>query len=192
MLTRAELEYMTRMPNEIHRLSKSINNLVEILKPISEACKNHPECSIEPIEYKIASAQYAYLLNKCIDSDNYKGEFNTDKEKIYLVLANYKSWLKNNQKPITWTTAQHIGDWLRGLPSCCRVAYCNNEIVSIGQSWGIPLQTDMEQENFADQWWTICGHGLLEIAYKLKILLYKIRPYDNERTIQEQMAEAGV
>jgi len=143
-------------------------------------------------EYKIAGPQYAYLLDKCISSDNYTGDFSTDKAKIYLVLANYKSWLKNNQKPKTWSTAHHIGDWLRGLPSCCTVAYWNDEIVKIGQSWGIPLRTDSVQEKFADQWWTICGQRLLEIADKLKISYFKIKPYDNKISIQEQMGAAGV
>ena len=47
-MTRAELEYMTRMPNEVRRLRESIDKLAEILKPISDACKNHPECNINP------------------------------------------------------------------------------------------------------------------------------------------------
>lgn len=143
-------------------------------------------------EYKKAGAQYAYLLDECVNGDNYKGEFNTDNEKIYLVLANYKSWLVNNKKPQGWSTAKHIGDWLRGLPSCCKVAYWDNEIVRIGKSWGIPLRTDSAQEKFADLWWTVCGQRLLEIADKLRISFYKIRPYDIERTVQEQMAAAGV
>lgn len=140
----------------------------------------------------MTGAQYAYLLDECIDGDNYKGEFNTDKEKIYLVIANYKSWLRNNQKPKTWSTARHIGDWLRGLPSCCKVAYWNDEIVRIGQSWGFPLRTDSAQEKFADQWWTVCGQRLLEIADKLGLSYHKIKPYDNERTVQDQMAAAGI
>lgn len=143
-------------------------------------------------EYKMAGAQYAYLLDECIDGDNYNGDFTDDRAKIYLVLGNYKSWLKNNKKPGTWSTARHIGDWLRGLPSCCKVAYWNNEMVRIGQSWGIPLLTDSAQEKFADQWWTICGQRLLEIADKLKVSYHKIRPYDYERTVQEQMAAAGI
>lgn len=143
-------------------------------------------------EYKMAGKQYAYLLDKCISPDNYKGDFSSDKAKIYLVLANYKSWLKNNKKPKTWSTAHHIGDWLRGLPSCCTVAYWNDEIVKIGQSWGIPLRTDTAQENFADRWWTTCGQRLLEIADKLNMSYYKIRPYDYEIPVQEQMGAAGV
>lgn len=47
MITVLEKEYMTRMPNELRNLSKSINNLAEVLRPISEACKNHPEYGID-------------------------------------------------------------------------------------------------------------------------------------------------
>jgi len=47
-MTVLEKEYMTRMPNEIRRLRESIDKLAEILKPISDACKNHPECNIDP------------------------------------------------------------------------------------------------------------------------------------------------
>lgn len=143
-------------------------------------------------EYKETGMQYAYLLDKCISTDNYTGDFSSDKAKIYLVLANYKSWLSNNKKPRTWSTAHHIGDWLRGLPSCCTVAYWNDEIVKIGQSWGFPLRTDPAQERFADQWWNVCGQRLLEIADKLNMSYYKIRPYDYKVSIQEQMAAAGV
>lgn len=143
-------------------------------------------------EYKMAGKQYAYLLDQCINGENYNGDFTSDQAKIYLVLANYKHWLVNNDKPRTWSTAKHIGDWLRGLPSCCTVAFWHNEIVNIGQSWGIPLLTDSAQEKFADEWWTICGQRLLEIADKLNISYYKIRPYDYKRTIQDQMAAAGV
>lgn len=148
---------------------------------------------MKPIrEYKIAGKQYAYLLDKCISTDNYKGDFSSDEAKIYLVIGCYKSWLKNNKKPDTWSTAKHIGDWLRGLPSCCSLAYWPDEIVEIGKSWGIPLLTESAQEKFADQWWTVCGQRLLEITDKLKLSYYKIRPYDYERTVQEQMAAAGV
>lgn len=45
-LTRAELEYMTRMPNEIRALRKSIDSLVEVLKPISAAYNT--EVQIDP------------------------------------------------------------------------------------------------------------------------------------------------
>lgn len=48
MLTKAELQYMTRVPNEIRRLSESIENLAEAIKPISEACKNHPGINVDP------------------------------------------------------------------------------------------------------------------------------------------------
>jgi len=143
-------------------------------------------------EYKEAGKQYAYLLDKCISTDNYTGDFSSDKAKIYLVLACYKSWLKNNKKPKTWNTAHHIGDWLRGLPSCCTVAYWNDEIVKVGQSWGFPLRTDPAQEMFTDQWWNICGQRLLEIADKLNMSYFKILPYVYEVPIQEQMAAAGV
>ena len=48
-MTRLEQEYMTRMPNEVRRLRESIDKLVEVLQPISEACKNHPEISVDPL-----------------------------------------------------------------------------------------------------------------------------------------------
>lgn len=47
-MTVLEKEYMTRMPNEVRRLRESIDKLVEVLQPISEACKNHPDISVDP------------------------------------------------------------------------------------------------------------------------------------------------
>lgn len=143
-------------------------------------------------EYREAGKQYAYLLDQCIFFADYKGDFSDDKARIYLVLGNYKSWLNSNPKPKSWSIARHIGDWLRGLPSCCKVSFWNNEQVAIGQSWGFSLRSEAAQERFAENWWTICGQRLLEIADKLNVSYYRIRPYDYERTVQEQMAAAGV
>lgn len=47
-MTRLEQEYMTRMPNEVRDLRKSIDKLVEVLQPIFEACKNRPEVGVDP------------------------------------------------------------------------------------------------------------------------------------------------
>ncbi len=38
MLTRAELEYLVRMPNELHQINETLKQLVELLKQLSELC----------------------------------------------------------------------------------------------------------------------------------------------------------
>ena len=49
MMTVLEKEFMQRTPNEIRRLRESIDRLVEVLQPISEAIKNKPEISADQL-----------------------------------------------------------------------------------------------------------------------------------------------
>ena len=47
-MTVLEKEYMTRMPNEIRELRKSIENLTEVLRPIAERYKVGVDLGLDP------------------------------------------------------------------------------------------------------------------------------------------------
>lgn len=52
-MTRAELEYMTRMPNEIRALRKSIDSLTEVLKPIAAAYQTEISIDMDGLKHQL-------------------------------------------------------------------------------------------------------------------------------------------
>mgnify|MGYP001790189003 CR=1 FL=1 len=74
--------------------------------------------------------QYEYIINNCIETCNYIGEFKTEREKIWLVLAEFLNYSKTKNLNKIRNLGEEIGEWLRGLPllyrRLCRLQYCSN------------------------------------------------------------------
>lgn len=61
--------------------------------------------------------------------------------------------------------AERIGDWLRGLPSCCCVAYSNYDILSLGIAWGVLDSTEGPKAGrFLENYWRVLGLRIIEAA----------------------------
>lgn len=88
--------------------------------------------------------QYEYIINNCIETCNYIGEFKTEREKIWLVLAEFLNYSRTKNLNKIRNLGEEIGEWLRGLPSCCTVDFVDYNIVQIGKS-GDSVETKLKQ-----------------------------------------------
>ena len=67
-----------------------------------------------------------------------------------------------------------IGQYLAGLPSCCCVAYCRDEMVKLGVSWGVLDQTEGKKaEKFTSNFFAMCGLRILQAAQKVGLNPYQ-------------------
>lgn len=139
---------------------------------------------------KKRGVQYAYILDDCFYGDEHNGTCETDKERVWLIIACFKNWDCEHERRKFPILSDRIGDWLRGLPSVCSVDYGYDKIVKIGQAWGM-CKTEKAEQRFVNKWYEVLGQRILELTGLLGIEYNKVKPYDDKRTIQEQMADAG-
>lgn len=70
--------------------------------------------------------------------------------------------------------SERIGDYLRGLPSCCSVAYWDDEILKLGVSWGVLDSVEgRKAEKFLENYWMFLGRRLCQAAQKVGLNPYK-------------------
>lgn len=70
--------------------------------------------------------------------------------------------------------ADRIGQYLAGLPSCCVVAYCRDEIITLGLFWGVLDQTEGRRaEKFTSNFFAMCGLRILQAAQKVGLNPYQ-------------------
>ena len=58
-------------------------------------------------------------------------------KKIWLVLAEFLNYSRTKNLNKIRNLGEEIGEWLRGLPSCCTVDFVDYNIVQIGKKVGI-------------------------------------------------------
>lgn len=109
--------------------------------------------------------QFGYLLDG-INTDEI-GENATDKEKINFVFDTF-----NNEYNATYyklrypTEGERLANYLRGLPSCIHIAFCDYDIIQIGKSWGY-CKTPKQEANFVNNWWSRCAFRLIQMRNAL-------------------------
>lgn len=112
-------------------------------------------------DYKANGYQYAYILD-CINSEDV--ELTTDKQRIEYFFrmfsvegdCEYKRRMYPNEQ-------ERIEQYLRGLPSCCGIAYENHVIIEIGRSWGCSLDTERKEDEFCERWFSVMAFRLMQI-----------------------------
>jgi hypothetical protein len=112
-------------------------------------------------DYKANGCQYAYILD-CINSEDV--ELTTDKQRIEYFFrmfsvegdCEYKRRMYPNEQ-------ERIEQYLRGLPSCCGIAYENHVIIEIGRSWGYSLDTERKEDEFCERWFSVMAFRLMQI-----------------------------
>lgn len=111
--------------------------------------------------YKKVGVQFAYVLD-CIQSDEV--ELTTDKERIeyffrmFSIEGDYE-----NKRKLYPNEQERIAQYLRGLPSCCGIAFSNHNIMEIGKSWGYGLDTERKANEFCERWWSVIALRLIQI-----------------------------
>lgn len=115
-------------------------------------------------EYKVNGVQYGYVLD-CIQSDEV--ELTTDKERIeYFFRMFGVEGDCENKRRLCPNEQERIAQYLRGLPSCCGIAYANYDIVQIGKSWGYILDTERKENEFCERWFNVMALRLMQIRDK--------------------------
>lgn len=111
-------------------------------------------------DYKVNGVQYAYVLD-CIHSDDV--ELSTDKDRIEYFFRQFSIEGDMDYKRRMYPNEQErIAQYLRGLPSCCSIAYANYDIVQIGKSWGYILDTERKENEFCERWFNVMALRLMQ------------------------------
>lgn len=108
--------------------------------------------------------QFAYVLD-CIHSDDV--ELSTDNERIEYFFRMYDEEYNDDYRKRLYPNEQdRIANYLKGLPSCCGMAYQNYNIVQIGKSWGYALDSERKQNEFCERWFNVLAFRLMQIRNK--------------------------
>ena len=111
--------------------------------------------------------QFAYLFD-CIYSDEFDVNQMNDREKIEYMFEQYESEHGMNlyKKGYYRNEQECIEDWLRGLPTACKIEYCDYNIAQIGKSWGF-CKTDRKAAEFVNNWFSVCALRLIQMRNAL-------------------------
>lgn len=105
--------------------------------------------------------QFDYLLGG-INTDEI-GENATDKEKINFVFDTFNDEYGNAYNKRAYPSEQErLANYLRGLPSCCSIAFADYAIAQIGKSWGY-CKTPRQEADFVNNWWNRCAFRLIQM-----------------------------
>lgn len=70
--------------------------------------------------------------------------------------------------------SERIGDYLRGLPSCCNIDFWNDEILKLGLVWGVLDSTEgRKAEKFTENFFDVCGLRICQAAQKVGLNPYQ-------------------
>lgn len=70
--------------------------------------------------------------------------------------------------------SERIGDYLRGLPSCCSIDFWNDEILKLGLVWGVLDSTEgRKAEKFTENFFDVCGLRICQAAQKVGLNPYQ-------------------
>ena len=105
--------------------------------------------------------QFGYLLDS-INTDEI-GENATDKEKINFVFDTFNNEYNDAYYKRRYPNeCERLANYLRCLPSCCSIAFCDYDIIQIGKSWGY-CKTPKQEANFVNNWWPVMAFRLIQM-----------------------------
>ena len=105
--------------------------------------------------------QFEYLLD-CINSEEIGTEV-SDKEKINYVFTCFEREYGNAYyKKMYPSEIVRLEQYLRCLPSCISIEFCDYNIIQIGKKWGY-CKTPTSESAFADNWWRSVSLRLIQM-----------------------------
>lgn len=122
--------------------------------------------------------QLCYVLD-CIRNSSRAAdeglEFNTDAEALQFFFDTFNEEFNYQQNKRRYPNLQErIGEYLRGLPSCCAIDYKNCKILTLGVTWGVLSDiNDKKGVEFLARFFNICGLRILQAAQKVGLNPYK-------------------
>lgn len=115
-------------------------------------------------EHKNVGVQFAYVLD-CIYND--EKDNMSDKEAInYFFECFNKEYNDIYYKRLYPNLQERIKEYIKGLPTCFGVAFCDDTIINIGKSWGY-CKTEKQQCVFLDNWFSVIAWRLIQLKDKL-------------------------
>lgn len=115
-------------------------------------------------EYKNVGVQFAYVLD-CIYND--ENENMNDKEAInYFFDCFDKEYNDTYYKRLYPNLQERVKEYIKGLPTCFGVAFCDDTIINIGKSWGY-CKTEKQQRDFLGNWFSVIAWRLIQLKEKL-------------------------
>ena len=70
--------------------------------------------------------------------------------------------------------SERIGDYLRGLPSCCSIDFWDDDILKLGLVWGVLDSTEgRKAEKFTENFFDVCGLRICQAAQKVGLNPYQ-------------------
>lgn len=102
-------------------------------------------------------------------------EFNTDAEALQFFLDNFNEEFNfQYNKRMFPNLPERLGEYLKGLPSCCNIDYADYNILLLGVKWGVLSSTeDKKAYKFLENFFTMCGVRILQAAQKVGLNPYK-------------------
>ena len=122
--------------------------------------------------------QLVYVIDCIKDSSRAADEnkkFNTDAEALQFFFDNFNEEFNYQyNKRMFPNLAERIGEYLRGLPSCCNIDYTDYNILLLGVKWGVLSSTDDKKAcKFLENFFSVCGVRILQAAQKVGLNPYK-------------------
>ena len=122
--------------------------------------------------------QLVYVIDCIKESSRATDEgkvFNTDAEALQFFFDNFNEEFNfQYNKRMYPNLSERIGEYLKGLPSCCNIDYTNHNILLLGVKWGVLSSTDDRwADKFLENFFTVCGVRILQAAQKVGLNPYK-------------------
>jgi hypothetical protein len=105
----------------------------------------------------------AYLIS-CIDASGYDGpEPTTDAEKVRFLYDTFVSEYGWNLQRLGLVKA--LAEYFSGLPSCCTIAFYNDDIVALARKWGsLPAgATERQERAILDNWFNFAANKTAQL-----------------------------
>lgn len=102
-------------------------------------------------------------------------EFNTDAEALQFFFDNFNEEFNSRYNKRMFPNLQErIGEYLKGLPSCCNIDHTDYNILLLGVKWGVLSSTDDKKAGkFLNNFFAVCGLRILQAAQKLGLNPYE-------------------
>lgn len=122
--------------------------------------------------------QLVYVIDCIKDSSRATDEgleFKTDAEALQFFFDIFdEEYNFQYNKRMFPNLQERIGEYLKGLPSCCAIDYTDYNILLLGVKWGVLSSTDDKKAGkFLEDFFSVCGLRILQAAQKVGLNPYK-------------------
>lgn len=102
-------------------------------------------------------------------------EFETDAEALRFFFDNFNEEFNfQYNKRMFPCLSERIGEYLKGLPSCCNIDFQDYDMLLLGVKWGVlSSMEDKKAAKFLENFFTMCGVRILQAAQKVGLNPYK-------------------